>query len=47
MDVLGAGGGYICGPSHAIQAGTPVENVVAMLETVKGVSLEEIIGRMD
>jgi len=46
MYVLGAGGGYICGPSHAIQAGTPVENVVAMLETVKGASLEEIVGEM-
>jgi uroporphyrinogen decarboxylase len=31
--VLGAGGGYILGPSHAIQAGTPPENVVAMFDT--------------
>ena len=31
--VLGAGGGYILGPSHAIQAGTPPENIVAMFET--------------
>ena len=30
--VLGAGGGYICAPSHAIQAGTPAANVVAMVE---------------
>jgi uroporphyrinogen decarboxylase len=29
---LGAGGGYILGPSHAIQAGTPPENVVAMFD---------------
>lgn len=29
---LGKGGGYILGPSHAIQAGTPPENVVAMLD---------------
>jgi uroporphyrinogen decarboxylase len=31
--VLGRGGGYICGPSHAIQAGTPPENIVALFET--------------
>jgi len=30
--VLGASGGYIIAPSHAIQAGTPPENVVAMIE---------------
>ena len=32
IDVLGAGGGYILGPSHAIQAGTPPENVLAMFD---------------
>lgn len=31
--VLGKGGGYILAPSHAIQAGTPPENVVALFET--------------
>ena len=31
--VLGRGGGYILGPSHAIQAGTPPENIVAMFDT--------------
>ncbi len=31
--VLGKGGGYILGPSHAIQAGTPPENIVAMFDT--------------
>jgi uroporphyrinogen decarboxylase len=31
--ILGRDGGYILGPSHWIQAGTPVENVVAMFET--------------
>jgi uroporphyrinogen decarboxylase len=31
--VLGKGGGYILGPSHAVQAGTPPENVVAMFDT--------------
>ena len=35
---LGAGGGYILGPSHAIQAGTPPENVYAMFETALGLS---------
>ncbi|NSW53272.1 MAG: hypothetical protein HPY85_12265 [Anaerolineae bacterium] len=32
---LGKGGGYILGPSHWIQAGTPPENVVAMFETAR------------
>jgi uroporphyrinogen decarboxylase len=36
IDVLGKGGGYILGPSHAIQAGTPPENVVAMFDTAAG-----------
>lgn len=31
--VLGRGGGYILGPSHAIQAGTPPANIVAMFDT--------------
>jgi uroporphyrinogen decarboxylase len=33
--VLGQGGGYILGPSHAIQAGTPPENVVAMFDVAE------------
>ncbi len=33
ITVLGKGGGYIFGPSHSIQAGTPPENVVTMFET--------------
>ena len=33
ISVLGKGGGYILGPSHAIQAGTPPENIFAMFET--------------
>ena len=32
LDTLGEGGGYILAPSHAIQVGTPPENVVAMYE---------------
>ena len=35
---FGAGGGYLRTPSHAIQAGTPPENVVAMVEeAVEGI----------
>jgi len=34
--VLGRNGGYILGPSHAIQAGTPSENVVALFDTAVG-----------
>jgi uroporphyrinogen decarboxylase len=33
MRILGKDGGYILGPSHAIQAGTPPENIYAMFET--------------
>lgn len=36
VEILGAGGGYIAAPSHAIQVGTPPENVLAMLEAVLG-----------
>ena len=39
ITVLGKGGGYILGPSHAIQAGTPPENVVAMFDTAAGFQL--------
>jgi uroporphyrinogen decarboxylase len=34
--VLGEGGGYVAAPSHAIQMGTPVDNVLAMLKGVLG-----------
>jgi uroporphyrinogen decarboxylase len=34
--ILGAGGGYIPAPSHAIQVGTPPANVIAMLHAVLG-----------
>jgi uroporphyrinogen decarboxylase len=33
ITVLGEGGGYILGPSHAIQAGTPSANIAAMFDT--------------
>jgi uroporphyrinogen decarboxylase len=32
---VGAGGGYILGPSHSILADSPIENVVALIETAK------------
>jgi uroporphyrinogen decarboxylase len=32
ITVLGRGGGYILGPSHYIQAGTPPENIAAMFD---------------
>lgn len=33
IQTLGAGGGYVLGPSHAVQSGTPPENIAAMFET--------------
>jgi uroporphyrinogen decarboxylase len=36
VDVFGRGGGYVAAPSHAIQVGTPPENVLAMLRGVLG-----------
>ncbi len=33
IDILGRNGGYILGPSHNIQAGTPPENILAMFDT--------------
>jgi uroporphyrinogen decarboxylase len=35
--VLGRDGGYILGPSHAIQAGTPAENILALFDTAGNV----------
>lgn len=34
LKIFGAGGGFICNPSHNIQAGIPVENIVAFYEAV-------------
>ncbi len=34
LESMGKNGGYIPGPSHNIQAGTPPENVVAMYEAI-------------
>ena len=36
VEVLGARGGYIAAPTHAVQVGTPPENVLAMLRAVLG-----------
>jgi uroporphyrinogen decarboxylase len=37
LDTLGAGReGYVCCSCHNVQAGTPVENVLAMVEAVRG-----------
>jgi uroporphyrinogen decarboxylase len=36
VEIFGAGGGYIAAPTHAIQVGTPPENVMAMLRAVLG-----------
>jgi uroporphyrinogen decarboxylase len=33
---VGAGGGYILAPSHAVLGDTPVENIVALIEVVRG-----------
>lgn len=36
LRVLGKNGGYILGPSHVIQDGTPPENIVAMFDAAAG-----------
>ncbi len=36
VNVFGENGGYIAAPSHAIQIGTPAENILAMLGAVLG-----------
>ncbi len=35
LEALGKGGGYICCSCHNAQAGTPVENILTMIDTVK------------
>jgi uroporphyrinogen decarboxylase len=35
LETLGAGGGYLPCSCHNIQAGTPVENVLALVEAVR------------
>lgn len=36
LRVLGSHGGYLIGPSHAIQGDTPPENIVAMFDAIVG-----------
>jgi uroporphyrinogen decarboxylase len=36
VSILGDGGGYIAAPTHSVQVGTPVANVLAMLRSVLG-----------
>lgn len=33
--ILGAGGGYICGPDHGIMPDVPIENVLALIEAAR------------
>jgi uroporphyrinogen decarboxylase len=35
ISILGKNGGYLCGPSHFVQAGTPPENIVAFFDTAQ------------
>lgn len=35
IEILGAGGGYMCAPAHIVQADTSVENVEAFIAAVK------------
>jgi len=39
MRVLGTNGGYILGPAHIIQDGTPPENIVAMFDEASGLPI--------
>lgn len=36
ISILGKNGGYLCGPSHFIQAGTPAENIAAYFDEAQG-----------
>ena len=35
ISILGANGGYICAPTHQVPADVPMENIMAMIETLK------------
>ena len=39
LDVIAKGGGYIFAPAHCIQAGTPLENILAIYEEALGARL--------
>jgi len=36
LRTVGAGGGYICGGTHALPADIPTENIVTLIETLRG-----------
>jgi uroporphyrinogen decarboxylase len=36
MEIFGAGGGYIAAPAHNVQDDTPVENILAVFEAIRG-----------
>jgi uroporphyrinogen decarboxylase len=35
IDILGEGGGYICGPDHTVRPEVPIENLLAMIDEAK------------
>jgi uroporphyrinogen decarboxylase len=42
IQVLGAGGGYILAPTHALQPDTPIENIIAMYEEAQNRKIPHI-----
>ena len=40
IETVGAGGGYIACPAHAIQPDTPIANILALYETALGTSIQ-------
>jgi uroporphyrinogen decarboxylase len=40
FEKLGIGGGYICAPCHNIQPITPVENILAMYDTIREIAVD-------
>jgi uroporphyrinogen decarboxylase len=39
VEVLGRGGGYICGPDHSIQANIPAENIIALYDEIRRIDM--------
>jgi uroporphyrinogen-III decarboxylase len=35
MRRIGAGGGYLLAPAHAVQADVPIENILALVEVMQ------------
>ncbi len=44
LEIFGAGGGYVFNTSHNVQARVPVENVIAMYETLREFSIADCQG---